>query len=240
MDGVGLPAVAPERTGAEHHVELTRLLRLGFGVVEAVPEARALERPLRVALDLLGQLDAEALVHGGHDVDAVCVLVAQLALGLDACRPVHHHRVAYAALPGVALEELEGRVEGHRPAGGVVVVGRHRAELVDEREVLLHVVGHGVEEVVLVDRAVRAALARGAVVGDPDDERVVELAGLLEVVDQASGLVIGVGAVAGVDLGHAGEEPLLVCGERVPRTHQVTGRERLAVDALHVRHRVHR
>ena len=84
VDGVGLPAVAPDRARAEHHVELARLLRLGLGDLEAVLEARAFERPLRVALDLFRQLDAEALVDGGHDVDAVRVLVADLALGLDA------------------------------------------------------------------------------------------------------------------------------------------------------------
>ena len=79
-----------------------------------------------------------------------------------------------------------------------------------------------------------SAFTRGAVVGDADDERVVELAGLLEVVDQAPDLVIGVGAVARVDLGHARKEPLLVSGERVPGAHQVAGREGLAVNALAV------
>ena len=59
-------------------------------------------------------------------------------------------------------------------------------------EVGLDGVGDVVEELVLVERAVRAALAAGAVVGDDDDDRVVELPGLLEVVDSRADLVVGV------------------------------------------------
>ena len=84
-------------------------------------------------------------------------------------------------------------------------------------------------ELHLVDRAVRAALAAGAVVGDEDDERVLALAGLLEVVEQAPDLVVGVREEPGVDLGHAAEQPLLVVRERVPRPRDVEQRERLAV-----------
>src|SRR3712207_8019611 len=46
----------------------------------------------------------------------------------------------------------------------VVVVAVGSAELVEQRQVLRHVVRPAVEELVLVDRAVRAALAGGAVV----------------------------------------------------------------------------
>ena len=55
----------------------------------------------------------------------------------------------------------------------------------------------------LVDRAVRAALAGRAVVGDEDDRCVLsQLADLLQVVEQAADLVVGVGEEPGVDLGH--------------------------------------
>ena len=79
--------------------------------------------------------------------------------------------------------------------------------------------------------AVRAALAAGAVVGDHDDDGVVELAGLLEVVEDATDLVVGVRDEAGEHLGHAGEQSLLVGGERVPRTHGVEHRPGLSVGA---------
>ena len=88
-------------------------------------------------------------------------------------------------------------------------------------EVGLHLVGPAVEELVLVDRSVGRPLARRAVVGAVEDDRVVELAGLLEVVDDPPDLVVGVLREAGEDLGHACEQPLLVVGERVPRAHVV-------------------
>jgi hypothetical protein len=83
-----------------------------------------------------------------------------------------------------------------------------------------------VGEFALVDRAVRAALAGGAVVGRVDDDGVVELARLLEVVDDATDLVIGVLAEAGIDLDHAAEQPLLVVRQRLPGTHRVARCER--------------
>ena len=59
--------------------------------------------------------------------------------------------------------------------------------------------------------------------------RVVELPGGLEVVEDATDLVVGVRDEAGEHLGHAGEQSLLVAGERVPRTHGVEHRPGLAV-----------
>ena len=165
----------------------------------------------------------KGLVHGRHDVGAVGVLVADLALGLDAGRPVDDHRIGGAALPGVALEHLVGRVEREGPTDRVVVVGLGRAEDVEVLEVVLHLVRDAVHELVLVDRTVRAALTRGAVVGDEDDQRVVELATLLEVVDQPGDLVVGVAAEPGVHLGLAAHDRLLVFVERVPRAHDVDG-----------------
>ena len=90
-------------------------------------------------------------------------------------------------------------------------------------------VGHAVEEAPLVERAVRTALAAGAVVGDHDDDGVVELARLLEVVEDTTDLVVGVRDEPGEHLRHAREEALLVAGQRVPRTHGVEHRPGLAV-----------
>jgi len=159
MDCFGLPAVAPNRSRAQHDVELARLPGLRLGVVEAVGEAGALERPLGVAPDHLRRLDAEALVHGRDDIAAMRVLMTDLALGLDALGPVHDHRVGDTAFPGVALEELARRVERERPTCRVVVVRVRRAEDVEHFQVVLHLVHDAVEEHVLVDRPVRAALA---------------------------------------------------------------------------------
>jgi hypothetical protein len=121
-----------------------------------------------------------------------------------------HHRVADAALIAVALEHPKRRREGHRPARRIVVVGLRRAQLVDHRQVLLDRVGEPVGELVLVDRAVRAALARSAVVGRVEDERVLELPRVLEVLDDPADLVVGVLAEARIHLGHAGEQRLFI------------------------------
>jgi hypothetical protein len=161
-----------------------------------------------------------------HDVGAVVVLVADLALGGDAGGPVDDERVADAALVDVALEHPVRRGERGRPAGRVVVVGVRAAEPVDHGQVLLEVVGVATEDLALVDRAVRRALARRAVVGAVEDDRVVELPGLLEVVDDAAHLGVGVLGEPGVDLGHAAEHRLLGVVEAVPRAHHVGRVER--------------
>ena len=165
--GRRLPALVPDRARPEHRVELRLLARLGIGVVEGGPEAHPVELRLGVAVDDVRELDAEALEQRGHDVDGVGVLASVLAGGLDALRPGDDQRVGRAALEvGIALPELERRVEGPRPTRRVVVVGLRAAQLVDELEVLLDRVRDAVEELVLVDRAVRSAFARRPVVRD--------------------------------------------------------------------------
>ena len=193
--------------------------------------ADPVEGALRVALDRLGRVDAEDVQDRGHDVDRVVVLAADLAPGLRAGRPRDDARVAGAAVELVPLPHLERGVERHRPAVGVVVVGPGAAEVVQLGEVLGHVVGDAVGELHLVDGAVRAALAAGAVVGDQDDDRVVALLGLLQVVEQPPDVVVGVRQEAGVDLRHPREQALLVVAERVPGPGVVELGERLAVGA---------
>jgi hypothetical protein len=100
-----------------------------------------------------------------------------------------------------------------------VVVGRRAAQLVDLGEVLLEALGHVVEEQHLVERSRDAALGRGAVVGDDHDDRVLELADLLERVQDAAEVMVGVGHEAGEDLHHPCVEPPLVVGQRVPLGH---------------------
>jgi hypothetical protein len=77
-------------------------------------------------------------------------------------------------------------------------------------------------------RPLRVPLARGAVVADEhEQERVVELAGLLEEVDDPTDLGVGVLHVAGVDLGHPSEQLLLVRRQVVPGRHALEHRRQL-------------
>ena len=153
-----------------------------------------------------------------------------------ACRggrgPGDDARVSGAAVELVPLPHLERRVERHRPPVRVMVVGLRPAQLVEHGQVRLHVIGDAVGEQHLVDRPVRAALAAGAVVGHHDDQGVLPLPGFLQVVQQPADVIVGVGQEPGVHLGHPGEQPLLLRGQRVPRPRVVQRRERLAVGSL--------
>ncbi len=175
--------------------------------------------------------DAEQVVDRRRHVADVDVGVAHLAMGVDSVGPGDDCGVGDAALVrGVALEQLVRRVERHRPPDGVVVVGLGgAAQLVVEAEALLDGVDVPVEELDLVDRAVRTALAAGSVVGDDDDDGVVELTRLLEVVEDPADLRVGVGQEAGEHLGHPAEQPLLLVVQGVPRPDGVLVRPGFAV-----------
>ena len=231
MGGDGLPAVVPDPARAEHRVELGTAVRRRGRVVEAAAHADPVERRLDVPLDPRGWLDVEHVEDRGHDVHGVVVLVAHLAPGRHPRRPRDDARVGGAPVELVALPHLEGRVERHRPAVGVVVVGLRATELLEHLEVVRDLVGQTVDELHLVDGAVRAALAARAVVRDHDDQGVLALAALLEVVEQAPDLVVRVREEAGVHLGHPAEQPALLGGQGVPRPGLVHGGERDAVRA---------
>src|SRR5262245_19367853 len=112
----------------------------------------------------------------------MAVLVPDLACRLDSLRPRHDQRVRGATLVvRVALVHLERRREGYGPTGGVVVVRLGRTQDVEVLEAVLDRVDDAVEELHLVDGAVWTAFAARSVVADDDDDRVVELARLLEV-----------------------------------------------------------
>ena len=156
--------------------------------------------------------------------------MANVLRRLDLLRPRDQAHVGDATL--VARPTLPVRkrgVERPRPTRAVVVVRLRRTELVDVGKRRFRRVGHAVEEPPLVERAVRSTLAAGSVVRHHDDQGVVELPRLLQVVEHATELVVGVGDEPCEHLGHAGEETPLVVVERIPGTHRVEDRPGLAV-----------
>ena len=82
--------------------------------------------------------------------------------------------------------------------------------------VLLQRLGHIVEEV-LVDRAGRPAFEPGAIVGNEHDQRIVELTGHLQKIEQTADMMVGMLEESGEDLHHPGVELSLVRGAFVPR-----------------------
>ena len=189
MGGDRLPPVVPDRARAEHRIELRRPRGRDRSGVEAVAHADPVEVALHVPADRLRRIDAERIEDRRDEVDRVVVLVADLTARRDALRPRDDARVRRAAVELVALPHLERRVERHRPAGRVVVVGPRASELVEQGQVRLDRVRDAVGELHLVDGAVGSALAAGAVVGDHHDERVLTLSGLLQIVEQPPDLM---------------------------------------------------
>ena len=181
--------------------------------------------------DRLGQ--PRRLEDRRRHVDHVVELRADLALRLDALRPVHDGAVARAApVRGDLLGPLVGRVHRVRPAHGVVVVGFRPAELVEPRHQELRGLqsGQAVEVGHLVEGAVERALGRGAVVADDVvDERVVEDVELLQAVEQAADVVVGVLQEAGVHLHLAAQDGLERLRHVVPRRDLLVARGELAV-----------
>ena len=161
-------------------------------------------------------------------------LLAQPALVLDPPRPRDHHRVASPAeVAGHLLAPLERGVAGPAPAGGIVRRGQRPAPCVeaavalDLLELLLLGEHDPVVDEELVESARQRALHAGAVVApDVDHERVVELAHLLQRVEQPADVVVRVLLEARVDLHLPGVELLLRVRQRVPGRHRVVpGRE---------------
>jgi hypothetical protein len=83
MVGDGLPALMPEAAMAKLRKILRAGLRRDRWIVEARPEAHALERHLCHAVDLSRQLDTKDVEQRRYDVADVAKLMAQLAAHAD-------------------------------------------------------------------------------------------------------------------------------------------------------------
>ena len=171
------------------------------GAVGSVSDAAKLSPSIglcSIALDRRRRRDAEQVVDRRHDVDRVDVLLARTSRRRRSCagHETRHMSAMPPSYPAHRFQYGNGVSNAQRPAGVVVVVRLGPPSSSMCSRVSAVGVGHAVEEAPLVEGAVRAALAAGAVVGDHDDDRVVELPGLLEVVEHAADLVVGVRDVA--------------------------------------------
>ena len=110
---------------------------------------------------------------------------------------------------------------------GVGLIGAPRR---DHGQHLLDGEGEAVEIGDLVRRAVHRAFGAHAVVAaDPDDQRVVEQAELLDRLDDAADLVVDIGHVGGPDVDLAEVELLLVGRQRLPLRQEVRPGRQLGV-----------
>src|SRR6266566_5111429 len=195
---------------AEHLKVLGGMSGRSFGISEALSETDALDGRLGNALNDRWRLNAKRVEHGGYHVDGVGKLRADLALRFDLFGPMDNERVAGAAAIGLALPAAEGGIARPGPTPGVVVEGLRTTQLVDLLQALLKRLRCIVEELTLVGGAGGAALGAGTVIRDDHDQGVVELVDALQVVEQATNVIVCVGQEAGEDLHHAGVELLLL------------------------------
>ena len=231
------PAVLVHPAVAEDLVVLLRVALRRGRVRERVGEGDAVERLLLDAVDRVGHRDPGEVENRRADVVHVRVVAPNRARIVDAARPVHDHRVPRAAeMRGDLLAPVERGVAGPGPPGRVmrgellVAPGLEAAVLEEEPHLLLGRERDPVQRRHLVERARERALhARAVVAPDPDHDGVVELAHLVDRVDDPADVPVGVLGVARVDLHLTGVEALVRLVERVPGRERVVARRQLRV-----------
>ena len=162
-------------------------------ILERIGHAHALDWRLRRTVDRLRLRQLGRLENGRRHVDDVVELAAQPALCLDSLRPVDHHAVAGSAVVRRhLLGPCERRVECDRPARRHVRIGLGRPPLVHHLDEVGHLFRNAVEVRHFVEEPVHAALgARPVVTHDVEDERVVQLAHILDGLDDSADLLVG-------------------------------------------------
>ena len=137
---------------------------------------------------------------------------------------------------GDLLAPVERGVAGPGPPGRVVrgellvAPGLEAAVLEQEPDLLLGRERDPVQRRQLIERARERALhARAVIAPDPHHDRVLELAHLVDRVDDPADVPVGVLGIAGVDLHLAGVEALVRLIERVPRRERVVAGRKLRV-----------
>ena len=223
VEGHRLVAVVVQRPAAEHLVVLGEVVLRRVGVVERLGEAETLDRLLEDSAEHLRSTETGEFQHCREHVDHVCVLptCGPELCGVDSCWPRDDHRIRHTALMRLALPAPEGGVARHGPTPRVVVVDPRPADVVDPGE-LFGLLGAGdVPRADVVDGPVGTTLGAGAVVAHGDGDRVVEVTGGGQEVEQPAELRVGVCEVGGEGLHVSGVDAVLVVAELIPRRNPV-------------------
>ena len=125
---------------------------------------------------------------------------------------------------GVLLVALQRRVGRHGPAPGEVAVGVRPADVVEPGQLGVHRLGDATVWTHSIDEPVGTTLLAGPVVGRHDDDRVLELPGALQEVDEPPQVLVRVMEHGRVGRLQAGEQPLLVGRVVVPCLHPCVAR----------------
>ena len=151
-------------------------------------EAFTLARQDRVTIVFPGVRCAGDVENGRHDVRKLAWIVPQAASLGNARRPVHDERCGDAAFMHPVLVEPKRRVRQVRPRRAIALIGvfasRHQGRIVAEMNRLtrpcLRLGDHQLVDQFLRGDALGNVLGAGAVVGQEDDQGVVELTGLFQ------------------------------------------------------------
>ena len=229
------PAVVIDCPVAENFEILRRVALLSLRVVEGVKHAHAVHRDLWHTIDHIRLRQACCFEHSGGHIDDMGELVALSALGGDSCRPVNCHADLRAAeVRSHLLRPGKGSIEGDGPSRRHVGIGLWSAPQVQLRQHIRDLFFNTVEVGHLAEHPVPATFGTGSVVTvNKDYERIVELAGAVDSLNDAPDLVVGHFDKPGEDFCLPGEEGLFVLGQAVPirnclglgRKHSALGNE---------------
>ena len=175
-----------------------------------------MQRHLFDAVDLAWHGNTEEIHQRRGHVDDMVELPPGLAPGIDALRPPNDERCANPAGIGISLVAFEGRVAGHGPADRIVVVGERSAHVVQPGEVGFDAAVQAVARALVVIGAVGSAGRARAVVRDGQHDGVFALAEIVDLLEQATDLHVGVVEEPGEDLLEPGRKALLVAVQVVP------------------------
>src|SRR5262249_40421175 len=181
---------------------------------------------LRYAVEHERGLNTDRFEDRRNDVDDMLELRAEFATALDAIWPPDRHSIACSAEVRCNLfRPLEGRVHRVCPTHWIVIVRLVASQFVHHREKegqrlrlgrhLSQLAGYTLQ---------RTFGARAVVALNVDNERVVELARLLEAVDNATDLIVALGNCGRINLHHPCVDFLLVRVERIPRRDAIRAR----------------
>ena len=167
-------------------------------------EARTRRCSERRAVPMRRHREPAALEQGREHIGDVLVLATDPSVPVDALGPREDARHRVTARVRVDLVEPPGCVAEHRPTPRVVRRRGRAADLVDASQVRLDVVA--LEEMHVVRRRPgRLAFTRRPVVGDEEEDRVLQLPHLVERAQHAPDVLVEVVDHARVD-GHVPRE----------------------------------
>ncbi len=216
------------------HLEILRRVpgwRVGILLVQRVHHAHAFNRALLDAFDRVGSRDACRFEDRRYDVDDVMKLAADTTDVRDVAGPGHGHAIgSAAAMRRNLLHPLERSIHRPRPAGRIMRKGPIRSPEVVPEKLVLDRNGDAIEGRELVRCSVEHALgARAVVAAYIDDQGVVELAHVVDGLDNATDFVVGVCEERSVDVSLLDEEFFLLKTQGIPLRQFLRPRRQLGI-----------